>query len=116
LGLGFGFGLGLKGGCNLSFGFGFAGVAFGGVLGLKVFDFCRGTERITPLFTKSLFILAASHKIEISAGVLSFRLRLFALCCGVRRSFPVWRFGIPVIGSMPVNGSSGTVLLLISQL
>jgi hypothetical protein len=106
--------LGLKGGCSL--GFGFAGAGFGGGLGLRVLDFCCGTctgqERNTLLFTKSFFILAASHKIETSAGVLSFRLLIFAFCCGVRRSFPIWRFGTPVMGSMPVNGSSGTVLLL----
>jgi hypothetical protein len=116
LSLSLSFGSGLKGGCNLSFSFGFAGASFCGGLGLKVLDFCRGTCTCnTLLLTKSLFILAASHKINISAGVLSFRLRLFAFCCGVRKSFPVLRFGTPVMGSMPVNGSSGTVLLLISQ-
>jgi hypothetical protein len=106
--------LGLKGGCN--FNFGFAGAGFGGGLGLRVLDFCRGTctgqERITLLSIKSFFILAASTKTGILGRSLAFRLLLFAFGFCWMRSFPVWRFGTPVTGSIPINTSSGTVLLL----
>jgi hypothetical protein len=109
-----GLGLGLKGGFNFSFSF--TGAGFGGGLGLRVLDFCRGTctgqERITLLSIKSFFILAASTKTGILGRSLAFRLLLFAFGFCWMRSFPVWRFGTPVTGSIPINTSSGTVLLL----
>jgi hypothetical protein len=109
-----GLGLGLKGDFNLSFSF--TGAGFGGGLGLRVLDLCRGTctkqERITLLSIKSFFILAASSKMEIPGRSLALRLLLFTFGFCWIRSFPVWRFGTPVIGSIPINTSSGTVLLL----